>query len=117
MSLFPPIAHGHYDDTGHWQRTKYCFVDCGSRCNCRPPSGLWYDPAHDKNKRQSGGYSEGQRVIYTKRGESEFFNTEWFGTYRYMTPAGKHAIQIDGRKRLSLVASQNLRAAPGEEVR
>jgi hypothetical protein len=47
MSL---IGHfnGYYDETGNWQRTKFCFMDCGHNCNCRPPGMLYYSAAHDK---------------------------------------------------------------------
>lgn len=43
--------NGYYDDTGHWQRTKFCFMYCGDgRCDCGPPNGEWYSPAQDKRK-------------------------------------------------------------------
>lgn len=48
MSLMPRTPDGYYDDTGHWQRTKFCFMDCGERCTCKPPLGTYYSPAHDK---------------------------------------------------------------------
>lgn len=41
MSLLPRSRDGYYDDAGHWQRTKFCFVDCGDRCTCKPPLGAW----------------------------------------------------------------------------
>jgi len=50
MSLFPDTSGGYYDDTGHWQRLKYCFVSCGAACTCMPPGGLDYNPLHDKSK-------------------------------------------------------------------
>ena len=34
-------ADGHYDDAGRWIRDKLCFMDCGSRCTCRPPNGIY----------------------------------------------------------------------------
>jgi hypothetical protein len=43
---------GYYDDTGHWVRTKYCFVFCGLSCNCMPPLGLEYVPSLDKTKKE-----------------------------------------------------------------
>lgn len=56
------------------------------------------------------GFAPGQRVVYVKRGEQRCYDTEWRATYLYRTPAGKHAIRIDGRKRISLVAAKNLEA-------
>lgn len=50
MSLFPDHSGGYYDDTGHWQRAKFCFVSCGARCNCMPPMGQDYNPLFDKSK-------------------------------------------------------------------
>lgn len=43
---------GHYDDTGHWKRTKFCFMSCGSRCTCSPPGGVYYNPLYDKSQEQ-----------------------------------------------------------------
>lgn len=40
-------ANGYYDLSGHWQRTKSCFVHCGDRCDCGPP-GSYYMQALDK---------------------------------------------------------------------
>lgn len=37
MSLLPPRRDGYCDKNGVWQRTKFCFVDCGDRCTCREP--------------------------------------------------------------------------------
>lgn len=52
---------GYYDDTGNWQRTKFCFIDCGERCTCMPPAGQHYSEAHDKSlikpKESSVSYS------------------------------------------------------------
>lgn len=45
---FPTHADGYYDDTGQWQRTKFCFTSCGARCTCLPPNGQSYSAAHDK---------------------------------------------------------------------
>lgn len=45
FGIFPG---GYYDEQGEWQRSKFCFVDCGDRCICRPPGGLWYDAGRDK---------------------------------------------------------------------
>lgn len=57
MSLHSGIdgfgLNGHYDDNGSWQRTKFCFVSCGARCDCGPPGGLYYSAAHDKRIQQS----------------------------------------------------------------
>jgi hypothetical protein len=53
-------------------------------------------------------FTAGQRVVYIKRGELRHYDTEWRATYQYRTPTGKHAIRIDGRKRLSLVSASNL---------
>lgn len=41
---------GHYDDNGHWQRHKLCFVDCGVNCTCKPPGGMWVIPVKKDNK-------------------------------------------------------------------
>lgn len=43
-----PMSGGHYDDNGEWQRTKFCFVDCGDQCDCVPPFGQYYSALHDK---------------------------------------------------------------------
>jgi len=42
--------NGYYDEEGNWQRTKFCFVDCGENCTCQPPMGLHYSRAHDKRQ-------------------------------------------------------------------
>ena len=47
MSM-PTFPDGSYDDSGHWQRYKYCIIDCGSQCSCKPPFGVWYSRQHDK---------------------------------------------------------------------
>lgn len=41
---------GYYDDNGHWQRLKRCFMSCGDRCTCMPPNGRYYSEEHDINK-------------------------------------------------------------------
>ncbi len=43
MSL-ADTSDGYYDTNGHWVRTKLCFTDCGTRCTCRPPGGMWVIP-------------------------------------------------------------------------
>jgi hypothetical protein len=48
MSQFT-YFHGYYDDTGNWQYTKFCFVQC-QHCDCQPPGMLFYSAAHDKRK-------------------------------------------------------------------
>ncbi len=48
MSLGPIFLNGFYDNSGRWQRTKFCFVSCGQRCDCGPPCGLSYSAEHDK---------------------------------------------------------------------
>lgn len=49
MSLHTGLGlNGYYDENGNWQRTKFCFVSCGQRCDCLPPGGLHYSAAHDK---------------------------------------------------------------------
>jgi hypothetical protein len=48
IGRMPQLGDGDYDDTGNWQRTKFCFVDCGQRCTCGPPGNLFYSAAHDK---------------------------------------------------------------------
>lgn len=48
MSFAPTYMNGYYDDNGCWQRTKFCFVSCGERCDCMAPGGLYYSAAHDK---------------------------------------------------------------------
>lgn len=52
MSILPHVyfPDGYYDDNGEWQRTKFCFVDCGERCTCRPPGGMHYSETHDTRK-------------------------------------------------------------------
>lgn len=51
MSLLPQLQNGYYDDTGNWQRTKFCFVQC-QHCTCGPPGGLYYNTAHDKRLKE-----------------------------------------------------------------
>lgn len=41
---------GYYDETGHWVKTKHCFVPCRSGCTCRPPGGMWYNENYDKRR-------------------------------------------------------------------
>lgn len=60
---------------------------------------------------KEAAFSEGQRVVYTKRGERRCFDTEWPAVYLRLSPAGKHVIRIDGFKRVSLVRAENLHAA------
>ncbi len=50
--MLPMFEHpdGHYDDEGMWQRAKFCFIDCGASCTCKPPSGQYYSEAHDRRK-------------------------------------------------------------------
>ena len=43
--VFEPKLNGYYDVGGNWVRTKYCFVDCGDRCDCKPPGGVYKKPA------------------------------------------------------------------------
>jgi hypothetical protein len=52
MSIGQISLNGYYDETGHWQRTKFCFVSCGDHCDCGPPMGMYYNPAYDRNKEQ-----------------------------------------------------------------
>ena len=37
MTFAPRYPDGYYDDDGLWQRTKFCFVDCGENCTCKEP--------------------------------------------------------------------------------
>lgn len=53
MSLMPQLGDGYYDDTGNWQRTKFCFVQC-QHCTCQAPGGLFYSAAHDKRRLTEG---------------------------------------------------------------
>lgn len=53
MSLHSGFSlNGYYDETGHWQRTKFCFVAC-THCDCGPPGGLYYSAAHDQLRNQT----------------------------------------------------------------
>lgn len=55
MSIMPRAPDGFYDDDGHWQRTKFCFMHCGANCTCGPPiKGQYYSPQHDKKNRDGG---------------------------------------------------------------
>lgn len=38
---FTDLRDGYYDERGVWQRTKFCFADCGERCTCKPPWGIY----------------------------------------------------------------------------
>jgi len=50
MSLHSGMgSDGYYDENGHWQRTKLCFVDCGANCTCKPPGGMWVIPVTKDN--------------------------------------------------------------------
>ena len=44
MSIWstPIFPDGYYDANGDWQRSKFCFVDCGSNCTCKPPNGIYH---------------------------------------------------------------------------
>lgn len=54
MSPLPSVyRNGYYDDRGFWNRTKFCFMDCRERCDCGPPGNRYYDPAHDKTKKEN----------------------------------------------------------------
>lgn len=35
------MGDGYYDENNVWQRTKYCIVDCGDKCTCKPPNGIY----------------------------------------------------------------------------
>lgn len=54
-------------------------------------------------------FKPGQRVIFTKRGESRHYDTDWPATYVKTTPTGRHSIRLDGIKRLRIVRERNLR--------
>ena len=45
---------GFYDDRGHWQRTKFCFVYCGERCTCGPPMGVYRRSPTEKTEDDKG---------------------------------------------------------------
>lgn len=47
MSLIPRLDDGYYDESGFWQRTKFCFIQCQD-CTCQPPDGMFYNEAHDR---------------------------------------------------------------------
>jgi hypothetical protein len=47
----PSFLNGAYDEEGHWQRTKFCFMACPN-CDCGPPGGLIYNAAYDKRLQQ-----------------------------------------------------------------
>jgi hypothetical protein len=61
MTYLPhtPRHDGYYDDRGRWQRTKFCFMDCGKNCTCGPPLGRYYSEAHDKRKEQPASIANG----------------------------------------------------------
>lgn len=59
MTLCEGFRNGYYDDKGDWQRTKFCFTDCGANCNCGPPLGQWYSAAHDKRTGADRGSASG----------------------------------------------------------
>lgn len=44
MKINTQWRYGYYDNNGHWQRTKFCFVSCGDRCDCGPPNGVYVLP-------------------------------------------------------------------------
>lgn len=35
------MRDGYYNENNVWVRTKYCFVDCGDRCTCKPPNEIY----------------------------------------------------------------------------
>lgn len=47
-SLIGSGHNGYYDEHGNWQRTKFCFMSCGDRCDCGPPGGLYYSAEYDQ---------------------------------------------------------------------
>lgn len=53
------LENGYYDGTGQWQRTKYCFADCGALCDCGPPLGVQYNVTFDKRYINTAGYVTG----------------------------------------------------------
>lgn len=55
-------------------------------------------------------YLKGDKVIYTKRGESRHYDTEWPATYIRRTSSGRHSIKIYGHRSLvKNVRDSNLR--------
>ena len=58
--LFGLGLDGYYDETGRWQRTKFCFMAC-VRCTCGPPGGMYYSAAHDKRKPKGEQENNDQR--------------------------------------------------------
>ena len=58
MTLFD-TRNGYYDHDGQWQRTKYCFTDCGSRCDCGPPFGQHYNIATDTRLQRAAAHVSG----------------------------------------------------------
>lgn len=54
MTLISRFPDGGYDANGHWQRTKFCFFDCGDRCTCMPPMGVFQLPILDERPKGQG---------------------------------------------------------------
>jgi hypothetical protein len=50
MTFAPRHPDGYYDEDGHWQRTKFCFTDCGENCTCSPPSGAFFKPPEETRR-------------------------------------------------------------------
>ena len=65
---------GHYDEEGNWQRLKFCFVSCGSRCTCRPPGGIYYSAAHDMRKKSVEEATTGPKAEVNTPEEKETGN-------------------------------------------
>ena len=60
-------------------------------------------------------YEPGQRVIFTKRGERRYYDTEWPGVYVKLTPSGRHSVRLDGQRRVIVIRDENnLRPAQGK---
>lgn len=58
----PQQPHGFYDADGFWQRTKFCHVDCGERCTCKPPLGN-YRIGNAVNVCFCGNYGGGRHTL------------------------------------------------------
>lgn len=60
------LGDGYYDDSGNWQRTKFCFVQC-QHCTCGPPGNLYYSAAHDKRQPKPTPTGTGVTNTFTER--------------------------------------------------
>lgn len=60
-------------------------------------------------------FEPGDRIVYTKRGETTYYNTEWPGVVVKVHSRERLSVRLDGRKRLSVVRAYSLHDEPVDD--